>query len=493
MVARYGLVCALVGASTLASATVHADGLIIERITRHGYVMVDDPGASAPYDGFVPVGSTASILSFTADVTQTLDAAGEPHGDFIAVMQLDVERRTLAFYLGIRNDTRGIGIRNPSDPRSEVYDLNRSAGTAYPVTGFVYLNSMTYYSGPFNEFGRYLICTQEFGHRYSAHLRVPPVPAGPAVDPDAGVPDGGAPDAGPPDAAVQTPIDPNSLLGRQTAHWSYFVNTGASPMEGNAWEEISPGVFRTGRPTFHFSSLDMYVMGLIPASAVQPFWLIAEPNVMGQSDSNGRPITAESPPEYAGWSPQSEGRAVTIRGRRVTYTMDDLIRANGPRVPAYQDPADGGAPDGGARDGGSVGADPNLRVTWVLLATPGRVGPRTADEFDYAIESCTSGYNGASDERSRLVAISTPLPDAGVPDDVPTNVGDGNADAGANADALGGREFTAGGGCACDTAGAARRVSRAQRAGGLAGLLLVALGLRRARRRKTLRSGTLPA
>ena len=179
------------------------------------------------------------------------------------------------------------------------------------------------------------------------------------------------------------------------AHWSYFFNTGGSPMEGNLWTEVSPGEFRTERPSFRFSDFDLYNMGLVPPSAVRPTFLIAEPTLVPRN------VTRDSAPEYS-------GRQVTLRGRRVDVSIDDIIAANGRRTPAYPDTP---------RD---------LDVVWVLWVQPDQVDDDLAAEFDQAIESCALGYDTASGNLSRLVA-TTPYvepPDSGVvPDAGPPDVG----------------------------------------------------------------------
>jgi MYXO-CTERM domain-containing protein len=458
-------------ATTLVVAPTHA--LEVARITRHGYIVVDEPGAMFPYEGRVPVGSNEGLFGIISDLTALIDRTPDaPRGDYIAVMQLPHERSAVAFYSGLRNDTRGIGMRSPIGTSTrETYDFNPMLGTAFPITGFVFLNTIAFYTDPMLEnFGRYLICTQEFGHRYGVHVRIPPRPGMPMPPPVDGGAEDAAVDAGGPDADLGPELAADALLGRQRAHWSYFVHTGGSPMEGNNWTEISPGVFRTGRVSFRFSPMDLYLMGLVPASAVPPFFVIAEPDVMGQRDMNGVRINRESPPEYG-------GNTVTIRGRRVDYTIDDIIRANGPRVPGYQNP-DAGVADGGEPDAGPV-ADPDLRVIWVLLAQPEQVTDRLARDFDHAIEVCTGGYDEATGNRSHLVAQVAPMPDAGA--DAGT---DAAADATAPPDAdtsdarSGPVAVDAVGGCACSAPGRAMGTRDA------AALLAVAAALAGVRRRR---------
>ncbi len=351
--------------------------LEIARVTRNGYILIDEPDADRPYNGQTPFGQPARMRQLAADVTTLIrDTPGAPTGEFIGVLQVDytpLGTTSSGLYVPVRNDTRGIGARDPHGTGTERFDDNPSIGTAFPISGVVAINSVNYHiSSSLRHVGE-VLCLQEFAHRFGTYLRVPNVPI---ASWDAGT-DAGAPQS------------PFVLLGRQLAHWSYFMNSGGSAMEGNRWEETAPGVFRTSAPVNAFSPLDLYAMGLVPPSAVPPFWVIAEPNVAGATDTRGMPLTGQSPPERG-------GRSVTVRGRRVTYTIDDVIAANGARVPGA------GSPDAGA------GSGAEYRVIWVLLATPERVTDRVAAGFDQAVESCAGLFRTATGGRAQLIARVTP-------------------------------------------------------------------------------------
>lgn len=524
-------------ATTLAARPARA--LEVARITQYGYIVVDEPDAPIPYEGSVPIDNNGALFGFVADVTAAIDRIpGAPHPDYVATMQTErsASNGALAFYLPIRNEVRGLGMRSPTGG-GETYNINNVLGTAFPLFGYVWLNNIRFYTQPgFEEFGRYLICTQEFGHRYGTFLRITPQPGTPmptadagapddaadaSADPDAGMmvmpmpdgsmtigdatapPDGDTADATAPPEEAGTPPGPDlpvtALLGRDNSHWSYFVNTGGSPMEGNDWEQLSENTFRTRRASFRFSPLDLYQMGLIPASAVPPFWLIAEPDVMGQRDMDGQTIRPSSKPEYG-------DRTVTIRGRRVTYTIDDVIAANGVRNPSSSiDPGDAGADgsfDAGPTDAavgdGNNGRLPDgaadepirrqdMRVAWVLVTTRARLGSSGVLEaqFDRAIASCAQGFDEATMNRSRLRAVvGGVLPDAGA---------DAGPEAGRDAGDGGGETsppvVRAGGGCACRVPGSGVASgddpSGPGRATGALAAALGALGLcvTRARRR----------
>jgi hypothetical protein len=471
MSARRIGVSALATVLAIGAATRSADALTIARITRHGYILVDDPDSPAPYDGVAGASSALGFAGFIAEVTTTLDAANAPRPDYIAVMQALPERSVVAFYLRIRNQTRGVGDRAPTGGNSEVYDLNPQFGNSFPIDGALFLNQPAYYTtGGLADYGTQIICPQEFGHRFLAQARIPQIPL--SQLPDSGTPDSGTPDDvtsdADPDATVDMdataddadttdvmspedvpmmtpprPIPADSLLGRDRAHWSYFMNSGLSPVEGNAWSEIMPGVFRTVTAPIRFSHLDLYLMGVLPASAVEPFYVIAEPDVMGQLDNNGQVINRASPPEGFGFSPNP----ITIRGRRVDYTIDDVIRANGPRVPAYQDP-DAGTGDTDA--GADIPSVREMRVAWILLTTEDAIDSRTASQFDRAIEACSGGYETAASGLAHITSVVLPQPpDAGTDSGVAGDAAD------VPHDTFSAPMINAGGGCGCRVEGLA--------------------------------------
>lgn len=139
------------------------------------------------------------------------------------------------------------------------------------------------------------------------------------------------------------------LLGRQNAHWSYFLDTGNAPMEGNAWLDNGDGTFTTDPDAGPgpYSDLELYLMGLVPPGDVEPFFLVEPTDTAGRVPATGPDHWVRQPP-------------TTIAGSRVEITVDDIIAANGPLMP------------------GLVDAPPEYRFLTVLV-----VGPReNPDEGD---------------------------------------------------------------------------------------------------------------
>ena len=109
----------------------------------------------------------------------------------------------------------------------------------------------------------------------------------------------------------------DALLGRQMAHWSFFMDTDASVMEGNDIEALGGGAFRTAARFQRFSLLDQYAMGLVGEADVPPFFHVESPvNVSGGQDAASAPAVG-----------------VTFNGTRRDVLMADVIAVMGPRVP----------------------------------------------------------------------------------------------------------------------------------------------------------------
>ena len=110
----------------------------------------------------------------------------------------------------------------------------------------------------------------------------------------------------------------DQLLGRQLAHWSFFMDSDGSVMDGNDIDDLGGGVFRTATATEKYSRLDLYAMGLATDAEV-PRWFFVDAPIASQSRETG-PIAG-----------------VIINGTRRDVLIQDVIDALGPRVPAAAD------------------------------------------------------------------------------------------------------------------------------------------------------------
>lgn len=114
----------------------------------------------------------------------------------------------------------------------------------------------------------------------------------------------------------------DALLGRGKAHWSFFFDSDASVMEGNDIEDLGGGSFRTVDAVRRFSALDRYAMGLVPETAVPPFFYVESP-----TNISGTILGAAAAPKIG----------VTFNGTRRDVLIQDVIAIEGPRLPASSD------------------------------------------------------------------------------------------------------------------------------------------------------------
>jgi len=94
-------------------------------------------------------------------------------------------------------------------------------------------------------------------------------------------------------------------------------------MEGNDIEDLGGGPFRTVSAVQRYSLLDQYAMGLVPDTAVPPFFYVESPTNMSASR------TRESAPEVG----------ITFNGTRREVLIQDVIGVLGARSPSSADSA----------------------------------------------------------------------------------------------------------------------------------------------------------
>jgi hypothetical protein len=120
----------------------------------------------------------------------------------------------------------------------------------------------------------------------------------------------------------QPPGMPGDCDGAEPAdfnqHWSYYFNSG-SVMYGNQVQDLGGGQFELSNPSPKYSPLDQYLMGLRDPQEVPPMFVVDTGDLNG---SASLPLPAT--------------RTETVNGTRVDFTIDDVIRALGPRSPARE-------------------------------------------------------------------------------------------------------------------------------------------------------------
>jgi hypothetical protein len=186
---------------------------------------------------------------------------------------------TLAFELNLRHDVRGIGL--------EGADLHAAYGSAGALASVVYMDTVDTYL----DADAYEILGHEVGHRWLARL---PIRG----------PDGGTSAA---------------LLGRGSVHWSFFLHSEGSVMEGNDIRELGGGRFETVGLARGFSALDLYAMGLLAPAEVPRFFYVEDPDDFRPN----RGYKSTSGPEGG----------VSFTGTRREVGVEDVIAVLGPRQP----------------------------------------------------------------------------------------------------------------------------------------------------------------
>lgn len=112
----------------------------------------------------------------------------------------------------------------------------------------------------------------------------------------------------------------NDWLGRQAAHWSFFADTGGSPLGGNRWQAAQDGAFHASPDPaqgLRYCDFDLYAMGLLPAAAVAPMRVLTD---------------VAAPCLGCGGDHAIAETAVVAQAQLVDIA--DVIAALGPRTPA---------------------------------------------------------------------------------------------------------------------------------------------------------------
>jgi len=112
------------------------------------------------------------------------------------------------------------------------------------------------------------------------------------------------------------------LLGRDGSHWSFWMDTDGSVMEGNKWQDQADGTFITLTPEGGFTDLDLYLWGFIPPDQVRPFFYLEDPF----------PLAFDVLPE-AGTGPTAR---VVALGRPYWVDIYDVIACEGERFPTAE-------------------------------------------------------------------------------------------------------------------------------------------------------------
>ncbi len=239
--------------------------------------------------------ATQMVLSETAAAKKFFQTHPDSfdHLNLFLAFDYDLGGNAYAYELNVKNEIEGIGLGTA--------DHSTEYGSNHRLRSFLNMGTLTgpfrYPSDPNQVFlgtnSTLGLMGQESGHRWLAFT--------PFRDQDTGQ-------------------SSTSILGRDLAHWSFFMDSDGSVMEGNDIEDRGAGQgsarFRTVGATDTYSLLDQYIMGLRGKEDVPSMFFVQDPT--------GTSKQAASNPSIG----------VTFGGTRRDFTVDQIISANGTRVPS---------------------------------------------------------------------------------------------------------------------------------------------------------------
>jgi hypothetical protein len=194
----------------------------------------------------------------------------------------------IAYHLTVKNGVKGIG--------KAVYDGSRFFGSRGRLGGFVNMGGQAKYASNvgkvtfFDAYSGLDVVGHELGHQWLVGVTFV-------------------------DSAGQVSAD---LLGRGNSHWNFYFDSDLSFLEGNEIRDNGDGTFTTLARRASYNSLDLYLMGLVPAEEV--------PDKFYVDFASGGPDANESPVEAG----------LTFIGSRVDVSMDRILASLGPRKPSVQ-------------------------------------------------------------------------------------------------------------------------------------------------------------
>jgi hypothetical protein len=295
--------------TTTAQVTLLSDGAIemqlSARTTIRTAVVGISPGATSEFTaadlsvdlplgvGVAAVGerfTTLSDLDTVAVARRFLATHADEFDNLVIFTDTPLFTDGFAYQLSISNAIQGLNL--------PLFDYSTDYGTAGRLQSLCNMDALTKYPDEprekfLGENSTVSVLGQEFGHRWLAFLEF----------------------------RDHNSRQSRALLGRDSAHWSFFFDSDGSVLEGNDIVETGTGSFRTVAAVQRYSLLDQYAMGLVDQSQVPPFWYV-------QSPTNVSPRrTSTSAPEVG----------VTFDGTRRQVRIEDVIAITGPRVPSGAD------------------------------------------------------------------------------------------------------------------------------------------------------------
>ena len=146
----------------------------------------------------------------------------------------------------------------------------------------------------------------------------------------------------------------NELLGRDLAHWSFFMDSDGSYDEGNEITDLGGGQFRTAGASLGYGPLDEYLMGVRRPEDVRPVFIVRNPTGTSPTDPGRDPQTG-----------------VTFRGTRKDVPMADIIAVTRPAPPGREHDAAAVAPGLRVRERRRAAPTPPRSPSWISSGSSG--------------------------------------------------------------------------------------------------------------------------
>jgi MYXO-CTERM domain-containing protein len=323
-----------------------------------GLKRAEERTPSVFHDGFMTVGSVALLEGDDSTVTRMgtgfgiagsnlpnittrfIKAFGDDY-DQIAIFLTFNDRASLtalAYQLPVANDTRGLGI--------PVYDNTALFGSTRKMQSVLNMKRIGLYgrgAADDPDSGLYAVWAQESAHRWLVYFRM---------------------------RREGETANSEALLGRMLAHWKNTVQADGSILDGYTWKDNGDGTFSPMDRGVRYGALDQYGMGLRAARDVPPFFMLE-----AMTDLDGRPV-------MSGFT-----RAGRYKARRVDLTVNDIVRAVGPREPETDPVAE------------------DMRMGVMLLGAPGVPADLLIGEafqIDNTRRLWTDFYNAAGGGRGKV-------------------------------------------------------------------------------------------
>lgn len=157
----------------------------------------------------------------------------------------------------------------------------------------------------------------------------------------------------------------NALQGRGASHWSFFMHSQASSMEGNSWVDNGgvPNSFTSIGATNNYSPFDLYLMGFLDPALTPNTFYVGAPSA---DTVTGTVYNAGSTPTAG----------ANITGTRVNVGVGQLQGALGLRNPDFN------------------GSQKDFKVGFILVVANGATLPANAAALNAAVNQ-VNGYRTA--------------------------------------------------------------------------------------------------